>query len=219
MQASEIKAQKRKRPGVTSGIAGALVLFGLASCQLGGDQRSDAGYAYWSSVDADGSWTTAAEEAVRDTSLPESLPADIEAYCPRYPDLRAEDRVRFWVGLLSAMAEFESDLDPRTRYTESIRDSQGQPIVSRGLLQLSIESANQARYACRIESAQDLHDPSTNIRCGARILSYWVASDQVIASSRGEHRGAARYWSVLRSRNRSAEEIGGMTSQLPFCAG
>ena len=190
----------------------------LSACHLAGDQLPDTGYAYWSTANPDGSWTAAAEEAVRDTTLPTSRPADIEAYCPRYPDLGSEGRVKFWVGLLSAMAEFESDLDPQTRFTEPVRDNQGERVVSRGLLQISIESANQQRYACRIETEQDLHDPATNINCAAKILSHWVASDGVIASRSDEYRGGARYWSVLRSNRRSAEAIISITSQLQFCA-
>ncbi len=193
------------------------LMTGLSACQLGGDQRPDDDYASWSTANRDGSWTMAAEAAVRATSLPYTRPEDIGTYCPRYPNLDNESRVKFWVGLLSAMAEFESDLDPQTRYTETIRDGQGQRIVSRGLLQISIESANQERYSCRIRTANDLHDPATNIRCGAKILSNWVASDGVVASSSGENRGGARYWSVLRSKNRSATDISNKTSRLRFC--
>ncbi len=192
-------------------------LIGLSACQVGGDQLPDDDYASWSAVNRDGTWTMAAEAAVRATSLPNSRPDDIGTYCPGYTNLDNESRVKFWVGLLSVMAEFESDLDPQTRYTETIRDNQGQRVVSRGLLQISIESANQKRYSCRIKTANDLHDPATNIRCGARILSSWVASDGVVTASSGKNRGGARYWSVLRSKNRSATEIRNKTSDLRFC--
>lgn len=197
-------------------LAYLFLLSGLYACQLGSDQPAD-DYASWSVVNRDGSWTKTAEAAVRRTSLPRSLPTDVGTYCPQYSYLNDASRVKFWVGLLSAMAEFESDLDPQTRYTETLRDGQGRPVVSRGLLQISIESANQERYACQIGTANDLHDPAINIRCGAKILSNWVSSDGVIASSRGENRGGARYWSVLRSTNSSLTDISKRTSRLDFC--
>ncbi|MEM7430955.1 MAG: transglycosylase SLT domain-containing protein [Pseudomonadota bacterium] len=196
-----------------------LSLFGLVGCQFSGDQRHHEDYAYWSAANQDGSWTSVAEKAVRATSLPQSEPGDILSYCIEYPGLGTDDRVRFWVGLLSAMAEHESDLDPQTKFAESLRDSRGQPVVSRGLLQLSIESANQARYSCQIDNANELHDPSTNIECAAKILSTWVSSDGVIAASSDGYRGGARYWSVLRSNRDSSTDIQSATRKLRFCAG
>ncbi len=194
-----------------------LLIAGLTACQFDGGQRVNDDYAYWSSVNSNGSWTSAAEAAVRATTLPFSRPKDIESYCSRYLYLDSESRVKFWVGLLSVMAEFESDLNPQTRYTETLRDSQNQRVVSRGLLQISIESANQQRYSCKIRAAEDLHDPAINIGCGTKILSSWVARDGVVASSGGEHRGGARYWSVLRSTNSAATKIRNQTNQLQFC--
>ena len=194
-----------------------LVLTALTACQVGGDQRPQADYASWSVVNRDGSWTAAAEAAVRGTSLPAASPADIRSYCPGYPGLGKENRVKFWVGLLAEMAEYESDLNPQTEFKETLRDSQGNYVVSRGLLQISIESANQKRYSCGISAEQDLHDPATNIQCGAKILSSWVSTDGVVASNDGSNLGGARYWSVLRSKNSSAADIRKNTSKLRFC--
>lgn len=195
-----------------------LVMVAISSCQFAGNHISNGEYAFWATANPDGSWTAAAEAAVRDTPLASGRPADIGDYCPEYSDLASEDKVKFWVGLLSAMAEFESDLDPQTQFTESLRNGRGEHVVSRGLLQISIESANQQRYACQIESEQDLHDPATNIQCATRILSHWVTNDGVIASGTDGHRGGARYWSVLRDSRNSAETIRSMTSQLSFCS-
>jgi hypothetical protein len=192
-------------------------LYGLSACQLAGDQRSGSDYASWSVVNQDGSWTFAAEAAVRATSLSRSLPGDIEAFCAAYPDRNDDSRVKFWVALVSAIAEFESDLKPQTQFTETLRDTEGQRVVSRGLLQISIESANQERYACRIQAPNDLHNPTTNIRCGVKILAHWVQSDGVIAASGRDYKGGARYWSVLRSKNPSSADIKKITRGLEFC--
>ncbi len=190
----------------------------LAACRLGGEPLTDADYAAWAEVDIDGSWTLAAESAVRSTSLNNQLPVDIDQYCPQYLFLDSATRTRFWAGLLSVMAKFESDLDPQTEFNENLRDSAGNHVVSRGLLQLSIESAHQDRYGCAIPSERELHDPVVNISCAARILSTWVEADGVVANGRGRRAsGGARYWSVLRSSNENFPKIGVLTRRFSFC--
>lgn len=42
---------------------------------------------------------------------------------------------------------------------------------------ISFESANQRPYRCEIQRAEDLHDPVVNLRCGVKILSFWVGKD------------------------------------------
>jgi hypothetical protein len=162
-----------------------------------------------------------AEAAVRETSLVRYLPDDIDRFCPTYALASSNDRVEFWVGLLSAMAKFESDLNPATVFTEKIKDKTGADVVSRGLLQISFESANQRRYACDIEHEESLHDPATNIGCAVRILSTWVGQDGVVAygDSRRKNMGGARYWSVLRRSRSSLPKIGDITRELRVCQG
>lgn len=190
----------------------------LSACQFAAERSLPDGYAAWSDVDVDGTWTLAAERAVAGTSLARQSPSDMWMFCPRYAELDADSRVRVWVTLLSAMAKFESNFDPRTAFTETITDSEGNRVVSRGLLQLSIESANQQRYGCSIRDASDLHDPATNLTCGARILSTWVEADGVVAHTDSGTRGGARYWSVLRSSNRDRARIRDTTRSLGICA-
>lgn len=127
-------------------------------------------------------------------------------------------RTQFWVALLSAMAREESGLDPSTQFVEpKVRDASGKKVVSRGLLQISIESANQQRYGCDIAKADDLHDPTTNLACGVKILNYWVAQDGYVGAQKKRHVGGARYWSVLRDKKKLAA-IQGFTRQLEACA-
>ena len=201
------------------GCPALLILLFLNSCQFGGERPLSGNYAAWSTADQGGLWTRTAERAVSTTSLADQSPSDIQMFCPRYTALEADTRVRFWVTLLSAMAKYESNFDPGTAFTETLKDSAGNRVVSRGLLQLSIESANQKRYGCSIRHAQDLHDPAINLSCGARILSTWVEADGVVAYAGGGIGGGARYWSVLRPSNPDRERIRAITRGLGVCGG
>ncbi len=175
-------------------------------------------YAAWAAKNPSGDWTRTAESAVSRSTLPQLVPADISLYCPRYEANGKDDRVRFWVALLSAMAGPESGFDPKVRYVEpKITDAKGRHVVSRGLLQISIESANQARYGCGIKRAKDLHKPGKNLECATRILNHWVASDRSIGKRHAENTGGARYWAALRGKKGIAK-IQTFTRELSFCA-
>ena len=177
-----------------------------------------ADYAAWRKVNTDGSWTLAAEAAVAATSLPNLTPKDIADFCPNYSSADAAERKRFWVGLLSAMARPESNFKSETKYFEpSITDAAGKNVTSRGLLQISLESANQKAYSCGINNALDLHDPAVNLACAAKIMTYWVKKERQIAAQAKPVVGAARYWSVLRAWRNHLPEITGFTKSLGFC--
>lgn len=109
---------------------------------------------------------------------------------------------QFWIMLISSMARFESAFKPETSYTEKFADANGVRVVSRGLLQISIESGKG--YGCVIPKAEDLHDPKVNLECGVKILNKWVPKDGVIGTNK---KGGARYWSVLRESNSSRDKI------------
>ncbi|HEY0686869.1 MAG TPA: transglycosylase SLT domain-containing protein [Steroidobacter sp.] len=178
---------------------------------------AESDYAAWAEANPDGAWTAIAEKAVAASRLPTVVPSDIAKFCPNYPTLRTADRSKFWVGLLSAMARPESDFQPDKTYQESFKDRRGDWVISRGLLQLSQESANG--YGCKIKNAKDLHDPSVNIPCSIRILDRWVDKDGVIASYKLDLdvRGGGRYWSVLRESANFLPEIAAFTQSLAFC--
>lgn len=177
-------------------------------------------YAAWSAHNEDGSWTRAAEYAVANSELPTLHPADIQQFCPQYGRLPSQQRKQFWVGLLSAMSGPESNFRPASFYQERFHDRKGKPVVSRGLLQISQESANQQRYGCDIRHPSLLHDPVINLACGVRILSLWVKRDKLIASPAGSApKGGGRYWSTLRHSNGKTAQISDFTRRLPICQG
>lgn len=109
-----------------------------------------------------------------------------------------KDEKKFWFNTIINMAYYESSWKTSTQYKENFKDQKGNYIVSRGLLQISIESGKG--YDCPLKTEQDLHDPKINLECGVRILNRWVSRDKRIAGhAGGKWLGGARYWSVLRN--------------------
>lgn len=136
------------------------------------------------------------------------LASDLLAFNPKdarsWVKGQAYDSVQLYTMLLSSLAKFESDYDPKCSYTEKFADVHGNFVVSRGLLQISIESAN-GNYGAGLTNAQQLHDPETNIRVGVRIARKLILQDGVISGgSDGAWKGMARYWSQFRKPERLA---------------
>jgi hypothetical protein len=154
----------------------------------------------WSEVADSAEWDISLRKALdkHGKVLMNSIPADIDRFSKNYKNLDYFERMNFWAYLISMMAKKESNWKPETSYVESFNDSQGNKVVSRGLLQISIESARG--YDCPLERAEDLHDPELNLICTVLIMSRWVERDKVISKqdSSGKWLGGARYWSVLR---------------------
>jgi hypothetical protein len=127
-----------------------------------------------------------------------SVPHDIVSFSPNYKSFSREKRLNFWVYLLSAMAEKESNFKPNLSYTENFKDVTGTKVVSRGLFQMSYHSAKNYSN-CDISSGSELYDAKTNIECAVAILNKWVVSDKVINGKSGKtNLGGGRYWAVLR---------------------
>lgn len=145
------------------------------------------------------------------------IPADRSLFCPKYTSLSYAQRKQYWAHMLSTMVRFESNFKTETSYTESFNDSQGRRVISRGLLQISIESGNA--YGCNFKTANDLHDPYQNLSCGIRILNRWVGRDGRIAGKvSNQWRGGARYWSVLRAGDKTSyNSIVKWSQELPIC--
>lgn len=145
-------------------------------------------------------------------------PIDLSIYCPKWKALTLPDRKGLFLSLISAMSKFESGFDPATEYKENFKDSKGNWIISRGLLQLSVESANG--YGCQV-TEKSLHDAKTNLTCAIIILNRWIAKDRYFGSSIGaaknKHMGGARYWSVLREKSKSREKIYTFTRSQKMC--
>jgi hypothetical protein len=173
-----------------------------------------------------GSWEKSVNEGVQYTHITadalikdgpvllERAPKDVEGFCPAYNFLDHNGRIAFWVGLISAMSDRESSFDPHSKFIEKMVDASGNPVVSRGLLQLSVEDGHT--YGCDVETISDLENAESNLRCGVRILNQLVAEDGSIGGFSGRWLGGARYWSVLRPGAPQAEIIK-TTQALSVC--
>ncbi len=137
---------------------------------------------------------------------------DAKYYCPRFSKLSVSERLQVFTTLISQIAKYESAYKTNAKYTENLKDRFGNYVVSRGLLQLSIESANG--YGCRIKNAIELHNPKTNLECGVRILNKWVSRDRYIGTG---SRGGARYWATLRNHSYAQSKIRSKIRALSFC--
>lgn len=143
-------------------------------------------------------------------------PTDANTFCPQFHNLSAGEKRYFWTYLLSAMTKFESSFNPQSSYKENFKDSSGSNVVSRGLMQLSYESAKA--YGCPLKNAKDLHNPAVNLECSLRVLGRWVQRDQRIAGNvGGGWKGGARYWAVLRSGKKSYQNIIQLLSKYKDC--
>ncbi len=198
-------------------VTSILSLLLISSCSIEMSRQSETSYAYWMDNNSADSWTKYTEKAVTSSLLYKTTPKDIASFCPQYKLLNKESRIQFWTGLISVMASFESNFDTQTQYVEKFEDNNGEYIISRGLLQLSFESANQKNYSCEIKSATDLHKAKVNLTCAVNILSFWVNKDHLISGSDSDIKGGGRYWSVLRPTGSKLKKIKAITKQLDFC--
>lgn len=126
---------------------------------------------------------------------------DIDVFCFKYASLGKSKRIEFWCELIAAMAYFESRWKPALHFGEP------PPLGydSIGLLQLSYEDKQYAKYGVLDRKAKSLENPLNNLTIGIRVLAYWVKRDGCIASEK--NKGGARYWSVLRPKRKLPDVI------------
>lgn len=150
-------------------------------------------------------WTEASLLALQShgASLPQIVPADIDAFCPGYEDASLGERRLFWTGLLSALAKHESTWRP---------DAAGGGGQWIGLMQISPGTARA--YGCRAQDVAALKDGAANLSCAIRIMSRTVSRDGVVgASGRG---GVAADWGPFTVSSKRAE-MAAWTRSQPYC--
>lgn len=176
----------------------------------------------WARRDQGTNWSSMTAKALTELAQP-MLAAhlnDVADFCPKYNSLVKEERAKVWVMIFSMMAFFESSFKSNQPFAEGFKNSRGEVVISRGLLQISSESANS--YGCGIQTEAQLEDPETNLRCGVRIMNSLVSRSNLIhgkltsAVNGNPWAGGARYWSVLRWNQKDAV-IRAATRRLPQC--
>ena len=189
-----------------------VAILGLGSCGRAPEPTaapasvSRAAPALWNHRPESGDWTSASLTALDRHGAPlvQTVPADIEKYCPTYRRLGPENRKAFWVTFLSALAKHESTWRP---------EAAGGGGAWLGRLQISPQTARG--YGCRARDAQALKDGGANLSCGIRIMAVTVPRDGVISDGM---RGVAADWGPFRQSGKRAD-IQAATRAQPFCAG
>lgn len=151
-------------------------------------------------------WTARALSALDAQGAPlvQTVPSDIDVYCPAYRDAGPEERKAFWVTFLSALAKHESTWRP---------DAAGGGGAWLGLLQISPRTAQG--YGCQAKSAEALKDGRANLSCGIRIMAVTVPRDGVISAGMG---GVAADWGPFHQASKRAD-IQARTRGAPACRG
>lgn len=163
--------------------------------------------ARWDDLSGGDDWTraTLAVLATDAAALDDVVPRDIGQWCPAYPDNPPDLRRAFWVGMMSALAQHESTLNPRAV------GGGGQWF---GLLQIYPPTARL--YDCAARTGEELRDPQANLACAARIMAVTVTRDQAVAIHDGHWRGVAADWGPMTSRVKRAE-MSAWTREQPYC--
>lgn len=158
----------------------------------------------WDHVAKSDNWNQSALAALRSygSALPDTVPRDIDTWCPGYVKASQEEREAFWVGLVSALAKHEST------WNQSAVGGGGAWF---GLTQISPKTARG--YNCEAKSGAELKSGAGNVSCAIRIMSKTVQRDGVVSQGM---RGVAADWGPFRNASKRADMINWTRSQ-PFC--
>ena len=135
-------------------------------------------------------WTQATLSALQEhgRSLPESVPADIDSWCPAYREAPIHQREMFWAGVLSALSKHEST------YRADAIGGGGRYF---GLVQISPSTARH--HGCAATTSEALRSGAPNLRCAVRIMA------QTSARTEGEAKGVAamaRDWGPMHRQGK-----------------
>jgi hypothetical protein len=149
-------------------------------------------------------WTETAFAALEThgAALPGLTPADIEAWCPAYPEASPPERKAFWTGLISTLAKHESTWNPA---------AVGGGGRWFGLVQIAPATARG--YGCEARTGEALKDGTANLSCAIRIMARTVPRDGVVSAGM---RGVAADWGPFHS-SRKREDMRAWVRQQPYC--
>ncbi|MFT6531752.1 MAG: hypothetical protein ACJASC_001298 [Limimaricola cinnabarinus] len=163
--------------------------------------------ARWDGKPGAGLWTRGLMAALRGpaSDLADVVPNDIATWCPAYADNPPRLRRAFWVGVMSALARFES----RHR-----ADAVGGGGLYHGLLQILPGTARG--YGCVARDGAMLRDPVRNLSCAARIMARTVTRDRAVALKDGRRAGIAADWGPMTKPSMRAE-MAAWTREQSYC--
>ena len=113
--------------------------------------------------------------------LSDSKEIEDDGFCSNYNQLNKDQRIQFWVMMISSISKHESGFNTGAKYKEKSGE------YSRGLLQLGFSSTKQQAYSCGFENQFEINsNPKKNLHCGVKILNHWIKHDDVIRADRGD---------------------------------
>lgn len=150
-----------------------------------------------------------------DAKHPEYTGIFVNALNQYAPDLMKEiipgacgDRVQYLLDLFTGIAFYESGYSASDQMTEAFKDNSGDPQVSAGVFQLSLDDKTKGSACNQFVRFSDVLDAKKNIECGVVTMNKLFKQDKVVTgehsctNSKGNrvtcYEGGARYWSVLR---------------------
>lgn len=161
--------------------------------------------ARWEGLPRGELWSRTALSALKAHGRPllDFVPSDIAAWCPSYAAQPAENRAKFWVSFLSALARYESTFKPR---------AVGGGGLWYGLMQILPSTA--AHYGCHATTGEALLYGPANLSCAIRIMARTVRRDGVVGA--GGSGGVAADWGPLKSAEKR-EAIAAYTASQSYC--
>ncbi len=135
-------------------------------------------------------WTRVVISAVEThgAALLQTVPRDIDDWCPAYRTNAREDRAAFWAGFISTLARYESTWNPRAV------GGNGRWF---GLMQIYPPTAEFRD--CRVQTGEGLKRGSDNLNCAIRIMNITVPRDDAISVKDSRWRGVAADWGPIRN--------------------
>ena len=149
-------------------------------------------------------WTQAGLSAMREHGyhLVQSVPADIDSWCPAYRGAPDHQRELFWVGVLSALSKHESTYRA---------DAVGGGGRYHGLVQISPKSAKW--HGCEATTGTELQKGARNLRCAVRMMAQ--TSERLNAPAKGVA-AMARDWGPMH-RSGKREDMKGWLREQAYC--
>ena len=129
-----------------------------------------------------------------------------EFMCPNYNKMNRENKQRFFVVYLAAIAKSESDFNPTDHYFEKNGTN------SLGMLAIDRTAANKATRNFGTITDQDLKDPKTNLKIGTYILHNQLKNSKYKGRLLTSHQDSAYYWSVIHNDDKKKKVIKSLMS-------
>jgi len=137
-------------------------------------------------------------------SLNKSDLADLS--CPKYNKMNREEKQRFFIVYMAAIAKSESDFQPTDHYLE--KDGTN----SLGMLAIDRTAANKATKAFGKITDQDLKNPEMNLKVGTYIMNNQLKSSKYKGRLLTGDQNSAYYWSVIHNDDKQRKVIRDLNS-------